>query len=94
LLHTHGALALFDYAGAGSYVHISMAAPEGSPLAYKDAVALSPHKMLGGPGTCGILVARRELFGSVPTVPGGCHCCHARPLCGSTWQGLWELEAS
>ncbi len=72
LLHSYGALACFDYAGAGSYVPLSMAAPEGRPLAYKDAVALSPHKMLGGPGACGLLVARRELFGDKPTVPGGC----------------------
>jgi selenocysteine lyase/cysteine desulfurase len=70
LLHSQGALAVFDYAGAGSYVPVSMAAPEGRPLAYKDAAALSPHKMLGGPGACGLLVARRQLFGSVPTAAG------------------------
>ncbi len=71
LLHQHGALACFDYAGAGSYVPISMLPPPGGhPLAYKDAVVLSPHKMLGGPGACGLLVARRQLFGGVPTVPG------------------------
>ncbi len=71
LLHNHGALACFDYAGAGPYVPITMAAPPGQPLGYKDAVTLSPHKLLGGPGSCGLLVARRELFGDVPTVPGG-----------------------
>jgi selenocysteine lyase/cysteine desulfurase len=70
LLHRHGALACFDYAGAGSHVPISMAPPPGRPLAYKDAIALSPHKMLGGPGSCGILVADRKLFHGVPTVPG------------------------
>jgi selenocysteine lyase/cysteine desulfurase len=70
LLHQHGALACFDYAGAGAYVPVSLAAPAGRPLAYKDAVALSPHKMLGGPGACGLLVARRRLFGEVPTLPG------------------------
>ena len=33
---------------------------------------LSPHKLIGGPGTPGVLVARRELFRNrVPTVPGG-----------------------
>ncbi len=75
LLHSHGALACFDYAGAGPYVPCSLAAPAGQPLAYKDAVTLSPHKLLGGPGACGLLVARRELFGAVPTVPGGCSVC-------------------
>jgi len=38
----------------------------------KDAVFISPHKLIGGPGTPGILVARRDLFRNrVPTVPGG-----------------------
>jgi len=42
------------------------------PLAYKDAVFLSPHKFIGGPGTPGVLVVRRELLTNrVPTVPGG-----------------------
>ena len=37
-----------------------------------DAVFISPHKFVGGPGTPGVLVARRELFTNrVPTVPGG-----------------------
>jgi hypothetical protein len=41
-------------------------------LAYKDAIFLSPHKLIGGPGTPGVLVARRELFRNrVPDVPGG-----------------------
>ena len=31
------------------------------PLSYKDAVFLSPHKFIGGPGTPGVLVVRREL---------------------------------
>jgi len=44
----------------------------GDPLGYKDAVFLSPHKFVGGPGTPGVLVARRELVRNpVPTVPGG-----------------------
>jgi hypothetical protein len=46
--------------------------PPGEPLAYKDAIFLSPHKFIGGPGTPGVLVARRELFRNrVPTMPGG-----------------------
>ena len=34
--------------------------------AYKDAIFLSPHKFIGGPGTPGVLVVRRELL----TQPG------------------------
>src|SRR6202008_3196302 len=48
------------------------AAGETDPLAYKDAIFISPHKFIGGPGTPGVLVARRELFANrVPDVPGG-----------------------
>ncbi len=75
-LHRHGALACFDYAAAGPYLPIEMnAAPGRRPdghLAYKDAIFLSPHKFPGGPGSPGILVAKRELLRRpVPTVPGG-----------------------
>ena len=71
LLHEHGALSLWDFAAAGPYVEIEMN-PPGDPLAYKDAVFLSPHKFIGGPSTPGVLVARRELFTNrVPDVPGG-----------------------
>ena len=42
------------------------------PLDYKDAVFVSPHKLVGGPGTPGLLIARKALFSNVvPTVPGG-----------------------
>jgi selenocysteine lyase/cysteine desulfurase len=75
LLHRHGALSFWDFAAAGPYVQIDMGpggdGPEAS-LAYKDAVFLSPHKFIGGPGTPGVLVVRRELLRNrVPTVPGG-----------------------
>jgi len=73
LLHQHGALAFWDFAAAAPYVDIEMTAPaDGDPLAYKDAIFLSPHKFIGGPSTPGVLVARRELFTNrVPVVPGG-----------------------
>lgn len=72
LLHDHGGLAFWDFAAAGPYVSLRVAAPPGRPRAYKDAIFLSPHKFIGGPGTPGVLVARRELFtNSVPGVVGG-----------------------
>jgi hypothetical protein len=41
-------------------------------MSYKDAIFVSPHKMIGGPGTPGLLVARKDLFTNrVPAVPGG-----------------------
>jgi selenocysteine lyase/cysteine desulfurase len=70
LLHRHGALSFWDCAAAAPYISIEMGATD-SP-AYKDAVFISPHKLIGGPGTPGVLVARRELFRNrVPAVPGG-----------------------
>ncbi len=75
LLHRHGALSFWDFAAAAPYVSIEMgpfAHGDSDPLAYKDAIFISPHKFIGGPGTPGVLVARRELFRNrVPSVPGG-----------------------
>lgn len=71
LLHRHGALSFWDMAAAAAYVDIEME-PEGDPLAYKDAIFISPHKFIGGPGTPGVLVVRRDLLtNSVPVVVGG-----------------------
>ena len=64
LLHEHGALAFWDYAAAAPYVPID--------VSDKDAVFLSPHKFIGGPGTPGVLVLRTALAAhAVPTQPGG-----------------------
>ena len=72
LLHRHGALSFWDYAAAGPYVPIEMKPAQAGALAYKDAVFLSPHKFIGGPGTPGVLVVRRALVkNTVPTQPGG-----------------------
>ncbi|MCB9506699.1 MAG: aminotransferase class V-fold PLP-dependent enzyme [Myxococcales bacterium] len=75
LLHAHGALAFWDFAAAGPYVQIEMNMRDDGPdghLAYKDAIFLSPHKFIGGPGTPGVLVVKRSLVTNrVPTSPGG-----------------------
>ncbi|WP_170295330.1 aminotransferase class V-fold PLP-dependent enzyme [Paracoccus aestuariivivens] len=70
LLHAHGALSFWDYAAAAPYLSIDMnPAQEG---ARKDAVFISPHKFVGGPGTPGVLVVKRHLIQSrIPTNPGG-----------------------
>ncbi|MHA7816312.1 MAG: aminotransferase class V-fold PLP-dependent enzyme [Pseudohaliea sp.] len=63
-----GALAFWDYAAAGPYVRIDLNAP-GAPI---DAVFLSPHKFIGGPGTPGVLAVKRQLLtNSIPAVVGG-----------------------
>ena len=74
-LHSHGALAFWDFAAAAPYVRIEMNpdGPQGAdPVIAKDAVFISPHKFIGGPGTPGVLVVKRGLLtNTVPTVPGG-----------------------
>lgn len=70
LLHQYGALAVWDYAAAAPYVDIDM--HPGDPAIAKDAVVLSPHKFVGGPGTPGVLIIRRDLLANtVPVVVGG-----------------------
>jgi len=73
LLHRHGALSFWDFAAAAPYVDIEMYGEQGDdPLSYKDAIFLSPHKLIGGPSTPGVLVVRRELLRNrVPDVVGG-----------------------
>ena len=73
LLHRYGALSFWDFAAAAPYVDIEMYGRcTTHPRAYKDAVFLSPHKFVGGPGTPGVLIVRRDLLRNrVPTVPGG-----------------------
>ena len=39
------------------------------PLLYKDAMFVSPHKFIGGPGASGVLVAKKRLFAN--DVPSG-----------------------
>ena len=87
LLHRHGALSLWDFAAAAPYIEVEMephregSEPGDAALDYKDAVVLSPHKFIGGPGTPGVLVARRELFRNrVPAAPGGGTVAYVNPL--------------
>jgi selenocysteine lyase/cysteine desulfurase len=69
VLHEHGALSFWDFAACAPYVEVEMNGPGAS---YKDALFISPHKFIGGPGTPGVLVMRRELARNpVPVVPGG-----------------------
>lgn len=69
-LHREGAVACIDYAAAGPYVPIDMHPPDADERI--DAIFLSTHKFMGGPGASGVLVASAELFRSrVPERPGG-----------------------
>eukprot|EP01124_Arcella_intermedia_P014761 TRINITY_DN2132_c0_g1_i3.p1 TRINITY_DN2132_c0_g1~~TRINITY_DN2132_c0_g1_i3.p1 ORF type:complete len:772 (-),score=193.80 TRINITY_DN2132_c0_g1_i3:85-2400(-) len=76
LLHRYKALSFWDFATAGPYLKIDMNPTVEGPhadLAYKDAVFISTHKFMGGPGTPGLLVAKKALFNldCPPSSPGG-----------------------
>lgn len=72
LLHRYGALSFWDYAAAAPYVSVDMQGPKGEGDASRDAVFLSPHKFVGGPGTPGVLVIKAQLLKNrVPAVVGG-----------------------
>jgi selenocysteine lyase/cysteine desulfurase len=83
LLHRYGALSFWDFAAAAPYVEIEMN-PRGegwdSVLLAKDAIFLSPHKFIGGPGTPGVLVVKRKILKNrVPSAPGGGTVCYVNP---------------
>ncbi len=69
LLKSRGALAFWDYAGGGPYLSIDMG---NKGKAAMDAVTLSPHKFVGGPGASGVLIIRNSaIIENKPTWPGG-----------------------
>lgn len=67
LLHRHDAILALDCAASAPYLPINMAEDEA------DAIYLSPHKMIGGPGSCGLLVINKGLYRTdlAPSCCGG-----------------------
>ena len=64
LLHRYGAMACFDFAACAPYVDIDMnpePAVEGEDASI-DAIFISPHKFLGGPGSSGVLVFNERIY--------------------------------
>jgi selenocysteine lyase/cysteine desulfurase len=69
IMHDHGGVCFVDFACSGPYVTIDMHPDDER---YLDAIFFSPHKFLGGPGTCGVLVFNKNLYkNNVPDCPGG-----------------------
>ncbi|CAA2934192.1 probable cysteine desulfurase [Olea europaea subsp. europaea] len=71
LLHQFGGFACFDFAASGPYEKIEMRSGE---IDGYDAVFLSTHKFLGGPGSPGILLMSKALYllgSSPPSTCGG-----------------------
>ena len=64
-----GALMVWDYAGGGPYLPISMTPAPGAEI---DAIAISPHKFVGGPASSGVLIVRRDAVVTTrPVISGG-----------------------
>jgi selenocysteine lyase/cysteine desulfurase len=64
LLHRYGAIACFDYAACAPYVEIDMNPQpdhDGDDPSI-DAIFVSPHKFLGGPGASGVLVFNERIY--------------------------------
>ncbi len=59
ILHQNGALAFFDFAASAPYVPMDMRRDEQS---FFDALYFSPHKFLGGPGSCGVLIFHQRIY--------------------------------
>jgi selenocysteine lyase/cysteine desulfurase len=74
LLHAHDAIACFDYAACAPYLKIDM-----NPAAVSDedpsidAIFISAHKFLGGPGSSGVLVFNERIYNRElpPTISAG-----------------------
>ena len=80
LMHAQGGLCFVDFACSAPYVAIDMHPSD--PAQALDAIFFSPHKFLGGPGSCGILVFNGGIYSAkVPDQPGG----------GTvTWTNPWQ----
>lgn len=69
-MHAHGGICFFDFAASAPYVDIDMHPSD--PECGMDAIFFSPHKFLGGPGACGVLIFNKWLYRSKsPDIPGG-----------------------
>ena len=89
LLHKNGGFAFFDYASGSPYLKIDMSEPlpdeyrallkfekldeKDKKYCFKDGIIFSPHKMLGGQNTPGVLIAHDRIYRNQlkPTQPGG-----------------------
>lgn len=65
ILRSYNAIICFDAAASSPYINI--------PCELYDAMFLSPHKLLGGPASCGLLIIKKDLIDTSisPTFSGG-----------------------
>ncbi len=70
IIHENGGIVFFDFAACGPYVEINVYKSEKEAF---DGIYLSPHKMIGGPGTSGLLIFNKSIYNKAlaPTCAGG-----------------------
>ena len=70
IMHKYGGLICFDFAASAPYVKINM---NNDSDTFFDAIFISPHKFVGGPGSSGILVFNERVYNLElsPTSAGG-----------------------
>ncbi|MEN2399146.1 aminotransferase class V-fold PLP-dependent enzyme [Flavobacterium sp. MC2016-06] len=91
IMHQHGGVCFVDFAASAPYVKINMH-PE-NPEEQLDAIFFSPHKFLGGPGTCGVLVFNEKLYKStIPDNPGGGNVKFTNPWGGYQYSDIIEVK--
>ncbi|MBZ4033375.1 aminotransferase class V-fold PLP-dependent enzyme [Flavobacterium sp. 17A] len=91
IMHQNGGLCFVDFAASAPYVKIDMHPKD--PEQQLDAIFFSPHKFLGGPGTCGILVFNKKLYQSdFPDNPGGGNVKWTNPLGNYCYSDVIEVR--
>ena len=86
LMHERNGYCFVDFACSGPYVDIDM--HPANDLERLDAIFLSPHKFLGGPGTSGVLVFNKSLYHNhIPDEPGGGTVTYTNP-----WGGRYYFD--
>ena len=89
IMHKYNGFAFFDYASGSPYLQIDMNDPlpdnyrqslgfeklndYDKKYCFKDGIFFSPHKMIGGPNTPGVLISHDRIYRNQlkPTQPGG-----------------------
>jgi selenocysteine lyase/cysteine desulfurase len=90
-MHQNGGFCFVDFAASAPYVKIDMHPKD--PEQQLDAIFFSPHKFLGGPGTCGVLIFNEKLYKSnIPDNPGGGNVKWTNPSGGYQYSDIIEVK--
>lgn len=69
VMHKNGGYCFVDYAATAPYVAMDM--HPANEMQALDAIYFSPHKFLGGPGACGVMLFNKNMYSGKSCVPGG-----------------------